>query len=352
MISDKTKRILSPREIIGFILSVILSIVFLYFAFTGIDFGGLAESLKSASVFWIIIFVLLILSGHFLRAVRWKILLDPIKKDISLNNLFATLMIGYGFNNIIPRLGEIVRPAALGNLEGISRTSVFGTIVIERIIDMIFMGLAVIGSAYLVSGNIYLHLPWLKATIIIGVILISMAVVFLIVIIKFREQFYGTIHKLLSKFSLKNAERFGSLFNKITDGFGTLTGFRNYFLVTLLSIIIIFVYAFTSYIGLFLFEIPSSTHINFYTGWVISGISSIGIMIPTPGGIGSYHTITKATLVSLYGFTPEIAMTYAILTHGISYVVHMLVALGYILSLRNKISFFTNNSLETQNEKS
>lgn len=350
MTSDKTKKIFSRREIVGFAASVILSVLFLYFAFTGIDFEALSNTLKSASVFWIVVFILLNLLGHYFRVLRWKILLNPFKKNISLNNLFGSLLIGYGFNNIFPRLGEIVRPVTLGNLEGISRTSIFGTIVVERIIDMIFMGLAVVASAFLVSGDIYISLPWLKPTVYIGVILISGAVVFLIILIRFREKFYGTLQKLFRRISTKNAERFGSFFNKILDGFATLNGFKNYFLVTILSFIIIFVYAFTSYIGLFLFDIPSNPHINFFSGWVISSISSIGIMIPTPGGIGSYHTITKTTLVSLYGYSPEISMTYAILTHGISYLTHIFAAIFYIFLFRNQISFFTHNPLKVIDE--
>lgn len=350
MTSDKPNKIFTPREIIGFTVSVILSILFLYFAFTGIDLKSLISTLKSASVFWIMIFIMLNILGHYFRVLRWKILLNPFKKNISLNNLFGSLLIGYGFNNIFPRLGEIIRPVTLGNLEGISRTSVFGTIVVERIIDMIFMGLAVIASAFIVSGNIYNSLPWLKPTVYFGVVLISAAVLFLIILIRFREKFYGTLLKFINKLSRKNAERFGLFFNKILDGFATLNGFKNYFFVTLLSLIIIFVYAFTSYIGLFLFDIPANPHINFFSGWVISSISSIGIMIPTPGGIGSYHTITKTTLVSLYGYSPEISMTYAILTHGISYLAHIFIAIFYIFLFRNQISFFTQNPLKVIDE--
>lgn len=351
MTSDKSKKILTKREIQGLVISIILSLIFLYFAFTGIDINSLEENLKSASIFWIIIFIILNLAGHYVRVLRWKILLNPFKKETKINNLFGSLMVGYGFNSIFPRLGEIIRPVTLGNLEGISRTSVFGTIVVERIIDLIFMGLAVIGSAYLVAGNIYISLPWLKPTVYLGILFIVLAVIFLVILIKYREKFYNSYLRFIKKVSPANEERFGKFFNKILDGFATLTGFANYFSVGILSILIIFIYALTSYTGLFLFQMPESPHINFFTGWVISGISSIGIMIPTPGGIGSYHTITKATLVELYNFTPETSMTYAILTHGISYLTHIFAAIIYILMFRNKIALFKKNPLEILDEK-
>jgi len=75
--------------------------------------------------------------GHMARAWRWQYLLYPIKPNVTLRNSFSAVMIGYMVNNFLPRVGEFVRPYAIGNLENISKSAALGTVVIERIIDMI-----------------------------------------------------------------------------------------------------------------------------------------------------------------------------------------------------------------------
>lgn len=59
-------------------------------------------------------------------------------------------------------------------------------------------------------------------------------------------------------------------------------------------------------------------------GWVLMSISSIGVIIPTPGSTGSYHTLAKSTLVLLYGFGETVSAAYAFLTHIISYILFIL----------------------------
>jgi hypothetical protein len=87
-----------------------------------------------------------VFGGSALRAIRWGVLMEPIKKDISFKNLFATTIIGYMMNNLFPRSGEVVRPYMLGKRENISRASAFATIIVERIIDTV-MFLVMFGVA-------------------------------------------------------------------------------------------------------------------------------------------------------------------------------------------------------------
>jgi uncharacterized membrane protein YbhN (UPF0104 family) len=85
-------------------------------------------------------------------------------------------------------------------------------------------------------------------------------------------------------------------------------------------------YALGSFIGFFALGMNHLQNITYKMGWILNSISSIGIAIPTPGGTGSYHALTKTTLM-MFGFDEEISLAYAVLTHGISYLLFIIIAL-------------------------
>jgi len=332
---SKTK--ITVREIISYVISLSLALLFLYFAFRGENIPDLLLTISSASFIWITVFILLTIVGHYLRAIRWKYLIGSVKKNCSVNHLFGSLMIGYGVNNVIPRLGEVSRAVAVGKLETISRSSVFGTIIVERVIDIIFFGVALILSAFLYEGDIYSEFSWLKPTIYLGTAIITVIIVVLIFAIKYKEKFYKDIIKIVNKFSESFAHKLATIFDKLINGFSSLKGIKNYFVVLLHSVLIIFSYWLNTYVGLTMLGMHNHAGMDFYQSLVIMSISSIGVMIPTPGGIGSYHTITKSVLISLYGYSGSIGIAYATLTHGISYAIHTLLAAGYFILYKNKI---------------
>jgi glycosyltransferase 2 family protein len=315
-----------PGKASKYVLSFLLSAVFLYIAFYGVNFGEVFSFVADASVFWIILFIAASILSHYLRAVRWKVILHSVKKDASVKNLFGALMIGYGVNCVVPRLGEISRAVFVGRWEGLSKSSLFGTVIIERIIDILFLGFAVIVSVFLWSEDLYLNFPWLKSTLYITILFLFLTIILLVLTIKFKEHFYGFIIKFIGRFSEKTAHKAAYIFEMLTRGFSSLRGARNYFYTIVLSAAIIFVYAGTSYIGFFIIGMDNIMEVTFAMGWVLMSISSIGVIIPTPGGTGSYHALAKSALVLLFGFGEEISLAYAFITHIISYFLFIIAA--------------------------
>lgn len=344
MTSVKPKKI-SIKEIISFAVSILLAIVFLWFAFRGVNSDEVLSALSHISILWIVVFILLTLFAHFLRALRWRIILSSVKKDISVNHLFGSLLIGYGVNNVIPRLGEISKAVSVGQIEGISRSSIFGTIVVERVIDIIFFGASVILSGLIYRGNLYDEFTWLEPTIYFGLFAILAIILLLFLTIKFREKFYTGIVLAASLFSKRWAEKLAEIFDKLITGFSSLKGTRNTILVLFMSVLIMLTYAVTSFTGFYILRMESSGGNLVSTAWIVMSISAIGIMIPTPGGIGSYHTITKSILVNLFAFGEGISIAYAALTHAISYATHLISAVIYFFVFRKKYSALKKGSL-------
>ncbi len=347
MTSGKKERHIAKRDVINFILSLILTAVFLYIAFYDVNFGEVLDQVSKASLFWVIIFIIVLLLSHFLRAIRWKVIISSVKPDASLKNLFGSLMVGYGVNCVIPRLGEITRAVLLGKWERISRSSMFGTVIVERVIDIIFLGLSVIVAALIYSGNLYLSFPWLKTTLYITSALIAVFLVFILMVVRFKEKFYGAIVKLLGRISEKLAHKAGYIFKMLTEGFASLKGTRNYLLTFLLSVLIMLFYALNAYVGMIMIGLP---HVTFAMAWILMSISAIGVVIPTPGGTGSYHALAKSALVLLFGYGEVISLAYAFLTHIISYLLFIILSL-IIFFVLNRQHDNLINVVETEMEE-
>ena len=351
MISDNVKKIPALRGVFNLLISVGLAVLFLYLAFSDVNFSDVMELVSQASLLWIIIFASSIMLGHYVRALRWKYILHSVKPDVKMWNLFGALMIGYGVNCVTPKLGEVTRAIMIGKYENLSRSSMFGTVIVERVIDIISLGAAVIISAFIWSASLYETFPWLEAALYISAIILFFILLMIYLSVKFKERFYGYIIKVAGKISSNLAERLGYIFEMLNQGFTSLKGSKNIALTFITSILILLIYALTSYLGFFMLDMQSTGSITYTMGWVVMSISAIGVVVPTPGATGSYHALAKSTLVLLFGFGETISAAYAFLTHIISYILFIIAALVMFFILNKQHSSLLNilksNSEET-----
>lgn len=324
------------KRSLSYFFSFLLSIIFLYIAFHNVNFGDVLEVVSGASIFWIVILIISSLLSHYLRAYRWKIILSSVKSDISMKNLFGSLMVGYAVNCVVPRLGEVARAVLIGKWENLSRSSMFGAIILERIIDVLFLCLSIFISALIWSEDLYFRLPWLRTSLYISLFGIVAVVIFLFLVIKYKENFYGVLVRMMGKISKKFADKTAHIFEMLIEGFKSLKGTKNYILTFLFSIIIMMLYAFSSYVGFFTLGMNTLKPVSYQMAWIIMSISGIGVLIPTPNGTGSYHTLIKTALVVLFGFSEVISLSYAFLTHFISYVIFIFAGLVSFLVLNKQ----------------
>lgn len=335
MTSDKIKNSSVLKAFFSYGISLALAGMFLYIAFYGVNFSELMDVVSNASVLWMILFTITVFLGHMIRALRWKVILNSVKSNTSFKNLFGALMVGYGVNCITPKLGEITRAVLLGKWENLSRSSMFGTVIVERVIDIISLGLAVLVSVFIWRKNLYESFPWLETTLYIAGFMMLTVILTIYLTIKYKDRFYGFIIRLFGKISEKLAQKLAYIFEMLTEGFSSLKGTRNYIHTVLLTVVILLVYALSSYFGFFMFE--ELKPVTYEMGWVLMSIAAIGVIIPTPGATGSYHTLAKSTLVLLFGFGETVSAAYAFLTHIISYFLFIFTALivYFVLNKQN-----------------
>ena len=335
MTSDRIKNTSVLKAFLSYGISLALAVIFLYIAFYGVNFSEVMDVVSNASVLWMVVFTISILLGHVIRALRWKVILNSVKSNTSFKHLFGALMVGYGVNCVTPKLGEITRAVLLGKWENLSRSSMFGTVIVERVIDIISLGLAVLISVFIWRENLYDSFPWLETTLYIAGIMMLTVILMIYLTVKYKDKFYGFIIRLFSKISEKFAQKLAYIFEMLTEGFSSLKGIRNYLYTIVLTIVLLLVYALSSYLGFFMFE--ELKPVTFEMGWILMSIAAIGVVIPTPGATGSYHTLAKSTLVLLFGFGETVSAAYAFLTHIISYFLFIFTALFvYFILMKQK----------------
>jgi len=316
------------RSLLRYGISAVITVLFLYIAFRGTDLGKLYDSMAQANYWWMIPNFACLMVSHYLRAWRWKYMLEPVKPNIAMRSLFSGVMVGYMMNNILPRAGEIVRPYALGKLEDVPKSAAFGTIVVERIIDMASFLVLVALIPLVYHGPLLESFPWLVNT---GVLASACTIVLLAVFVAlavrrdWTDAVVGFIERILPA---RFRTRLDGWVHSFLDGFLFLRRPGRFVSIAVLSVLIWLLYVLMMYFAFFSFHLQ---HLGMAGAFVVQAISSIGVALPTPGGTGTYHAFTSQTLVRLYGVDATVALSYATVTHAVGFIGVTIVGLYYFL---------------------
>jgi uncharacterized protein (TIRG00374 family) len=297
--------------------SVIVAALFLWLAFRSIDLAALWNQIGQISYGWILLFIPTLLLSHYLRAERWRLLLPQKNSDAYRSTLFAGVMLGYVMNNIIPRIGELSRPVYVAKKEAISTGNLLGTIVVERLFDLFVLGLLTVFSIFLFAGNpvVIENLfgvttwSWIHYSIIPALFLLAALAIWIFHIgVIYLDEKGNIKNQLLSKV----IERIRSF----SEGVTSLKKVKNWPLFILLTAGIWFGYVLMTYIPLYMLDLHSIYGITVADAVVLTVVSSIGVSIPTPAGIGSYHLLMQQALHILFDVDLVTALTFATVLHA------------------------------------
>lgn len=236
------------------------------------------------SKFWIIIPVFFILGfSHFLRALRWRLIMEPLGYRPSIWNTFLAVLIGYLANLAVPRLGEVLKCTLLAKYEKVPAEKIVGTIVAERAFDVLSLGIVFLLALGLQFNVIEAGWNQLKADKINTVANPSSGNTFLMITVLLVVIFVAMFFIFQNKLK-KSIEGLKHIFIGIWEGIISATKLKKHNLFFLYSFGIWFMYLFATYIGLYGTEGTAS---SFATAISCLAYASIGMII-TPGGIGAY----------------------------------------------------------------
>ena len=273
----------------------ILLIVYIYKDLSLEDKQSIITSFKNAKYSWISFSILLGIISHISRAHRWAILLEPMGFKPKLYNSFFAVMVGYLANLAFPRLGEVSRCAIMTKYEKIPFEKAFGTVMAERVIDMVIL-LSL--TVFTILSQINLLSGFLKEEILIPLSLkfaenqttkIIYFVIGIMLVIGVSYFLKKYIHKIYSKLKI--------LIAGFSEGFKTILKIKNKALFIFHSLFIWVIYFFILYVCFFSLTETNDVSIDGVLSCFIFG--SFGI-IAVQGGIGAYPAILTKTLI-LYG---------------------------------------------------
>ncbi|MFB6318023.1 lysylphosphatidylglycerol synthase transmembrane domain-containing protein [Saccharicrinis sp. FJH54] len=313
------KRLLNALKFIVF-LGIGAGLLWLYYKDANKE-QMLAIIKNEFKIGWIIVSLLLGLISHISRTIRWKLLIEPTGVSPKLKNTFLAVMIGYFANLALPRMGEIARCGVLSKYEKVSFSTLVGTVMFERAIDIVIL-LIITLIAVISEHNVFIryidahpsvkeaiagfiYSPWLWVAIA-GLILAFIAA-----------------HFFLKK--SKGYTRIKQILLQIWEGISSIKKMekRGWFIFH--SIFIWFCYYLMNYVCFFAFDFTSS--FGPMVGLFVFVMGSYGMVAPVQGGFGPWHALTISALV-LFGVKETPAETFALVVH--SSMTLMIIIVGFI----------------------
>ena len=328
---------------INIVVSTVLLAIFLYLAFRNVNLGELANILKNTNYLFVIVGMLIgVVGGSIVRAYRWGVLLEPVKKNIPFKSLFSTTVIGYMLSNLIPRSGELVRPYLLGKHESISRSAAFATIIVERIIDTV-MFLLMFGLALLYFRNrITNAIPEIGSAVIVltaMIFLLTLWIVFMMV----KPGVSLNIIKFFTRFLPKRMhDKVDDIFTSLVSGFDVLKKPSLFIRISIYSALLWLAYLASTYIPFYSFDILVGSDTSWYRGlWnanLLLVLVSVAMFVPVPAATGPYHYMVKVTLVNIFAVSESTALGYATATHIVGFLIFLVIGLYYFITSQYRIS--------------
>jgi glycosyltransferase 2 family protein len=265
-------------------------------------------SLRNAR-YWLVIPVFIILFGsHYIRALRWRLLIEPLGYMPSKANTVAAVFIGYMANQAFPRLGEVLKCTVLARYEKIPADKLVGTIILERLIDAITL-LLVFGITLVIQPRLYTQIIETffnqaeKETEKSGGIPLWLLAIIAIVIISILISLWMYIKKKTIKDVI---DVFKKIWKSVVQGVSSIRHLKKRKQFILLTIALWAAYISGGYLGFM--ALQETSHYGIREAFTVLSAGSIG-MIATPGGIGAYAYMIKETM-QLYGLSPAIALAF------------------------------------------
>jgi hypothetical protein len=324
--------------------SFVLAAGLLALAVYGVNLGTMVDAFRQADWRWLAPLVVLVLGSNLCRAWRWQVLIDALPTTPDFDKLeggdptqsntleasFSSIMIGYMVNYVAPRLGEIARTANMAARSSIRFSSLLGTVVSERIFDTAVLGMALLSAIVLLFDRLtvlrrqFLGPAWttLESLPVVWIVGGGLGLLLLL------WGAYALLRHRLSQTDSPLArfwtETVKPAIVSFKEGMMTLlrSPRRGAILVSTLGMWS--GYLLMAYVPFRMLDLAAPHGIGLVDAWILMAIGALGLLVPTPGGIGSYHYITREALVHLYGVPAEAALTYAVLAHGAQFVFYIL----------------------------
>jgi uncharacterized protein (TIRG00374 family) len=292
---------------------VAITILFLYLFLRNANLADVWRILKSTDPKWLAIGLLVNFSTLLFRTARWRILLDPDRPPPLYATFFATT-VGYMLSTILPiRASDVARPVLLARRTNTRFSGAFGTVLMERVIDLYFILMLFIVFAFRHWSD-FAQNEWffvVRVGAIASAVLLALLTMFIVGMHLFRDGIRRA-HEYIGRVIPK---RFRDAWMHFFDTFAStleIARNRRAFVLVLLWTCGIW-FCLTSQ---FIFTVLALHHpLPWDSSIFVTGITTVGLAIPTPGGVGGFHKACQLVLTHFYGFDIDSSVATAVLFH-------------------------------------
>lgn len=302
-----TKKIFS---ILQYAFFLGLGIFLLWLTMRKSDWNSIISDFSGANYIYLIPATLMLILSHIIRALRWQILIEPLGYKPSTLNTILAVFVGYWANLAVPRLGEVLKCTILGRYEKVPADKLIGTIVAERAIDVCSLGvilLITVFSQYDLIGGFSKELFTKFFTSRTGNFSLFKVGVFVLILASFILLFIWVFRRLSHlAIIIKTKDIFLGIWQGLTS-IGYIKRKGAFFIQTVLIWVL---YLYSTYMGFF--AMNGMSHFGIKGALSALTFGSFGMIIPSPGGIGSFQYAIQQVMI-LYGVTPEKGLSLGML---------------------------------------
>jgi uncharacterized protein (TIRG00374 family) len=300
------------KKALKYLAFLLLAGILLHFSFKGVKWSDFISGLQSCNWWWIAASMAIGILGFLFRALRWRILLRAINKDVTLGETFNGINIGYITNFIFPRAGEVARCGVIANTRKVSFEKSLGTVVLERSLDMVclllwmFLLLLFTWGEFgsFIKGEILQPLQGKFSSLVLPLsILCAVAVAGCAALWIFRKRLM----------EIKIVGRIMQVIKGLLEGVFSAFRMEEKWMFFLYTLLIWLTYWLTSLTTIYAF--PQVGHLNGIDALFLMIIGGFGWVVPVQGGLGAYHFIVSLALAKVYGIAQATGVVFATISH-------------------------------------
>ena len=299
------------KSILKYILFMGIGGVLFYLAFRNTEFEKLLSDFQKANYWYILASMTMGFLAFVSRGMRWTLLLAPLGKKPGTWNCIHSVSIGYFSNLLVPRAGELARCTALNRTDKIPVNRLFGTVILERVVDFIMLIILVLLTFILKFDDLMIFFDTafesqsstsdstgtlIKLALAGGFLLL----LFLLYLMRARFSHLPIYHKVREfwwgiKEGLKSVSKLDSIWPFILH---TIFIWGMYYLMVFVCF----------------YAMDATSGLDMSDGLFIVIVAGLGMVVPTPGGIGAYHYLVMLGL-GVLGIANDDGVSFATLVH-------------------------------------
>jgi glycosyltransferase 2 family protein len=293
------------------VVGILISALLIWWVLRGVDLSEVWLEIRHARWGYLLAAVAVATSGFVVRAMRWKLLLHPIRAGTSFRRRFAAVNIGFAANNLLPaRVGEFARAWSISRLEPVSTSGALGSLVVERFLDAVavfsLLAVALLHPSFPADVTVAGRSLGDFVLVLAGILVVLLVTVLLLLLLP--DLFLGVAERVGRRLPGRAGPTLVAGLRSFLEGFASLRS------PTLLFGALAWSFAFWAWnaVSFWLGFLAFGIEVGYVGALFVQGVVALGVAIPSaPGFFGTFHAAAVVGLQEVYGVASGATLAFA-----------------------------------------